>query len=80
MSSDPDAVAAKMQSLVDAVNASLTEVRRATNNTKGSTATLKGDYSVTQLAGRLLDAVSSAVVGAAAPSNATAPPRRWVSS
>jgi flagellar hook-associated protein 2 len=67
VASDPDAVAAKMQSLVDAVNASLTEVRRAANNSPGSTATLKGDYSVTQLAGQLLDAVSSAVVGAGAP-------------
>jgi flagellar capping protein FliD len=47
VSSDPDAVAAKMQAMVDAVNASLAEVRRATNNSKGSTATLKGDYSVT---------------------------------
>ena len=67
VASDPDAVAAKMQSMVDAINASLAEVRRATNNSKGSTATLKGDFSVTQLAGRLLDAVSSAVVGAGAP-------------
>jgi flagellar capping protein FliD len=74
VSSDPDAVAAKMQSMVDAVNASLAEVRRSTNNSKGSTATLKGDYSVTQLAGRLLDAVSSAVVGAAAPPNANRSP------
>ena len=64
VASDPDAVAAKMQSMVDAVNASLNEVRRATNNSKGSTATLKGDYSVTQLAGRLIDAVTTAVVGA----------------
>jgi flagellar capping protein FliD len=67
VSSDPDAVAAKMQSLVDAVNASLNEVRRATSNSKDSTATLKGDYSVSQLAGRLMNAVSSAIVGAGAP-------------
>ena len=74
VASDPDAVAAKMQSMVDAVNASLAEVRRATNNSKGSTATLKGDYSVTQLAGRLLDAVSSAIVGPAAAPNADRSP------
>jgi flagellar hook-associated protein 2 len=74
VAADPDAVAAKMQSMVDAVNASLAEVRRATNNSKGSTATLKGDYSVTQLAGRLLDAVSSAVTGVAAPPNADRSP------
>ena len=74
VTSDPDAVAAKMQSMVDAVNASLNEVRRATNNSKGSIATLKGDFSVTQLAGRLMDAVSSAIVGAAAPPNANRSP------
>jgi flagellar hook-associated protein 2 len=66
VASDPDAVAAKMQSLVDAVNASLGEVKRAANNKLGSTATLKGDYSVTQLAGQLLDAVSSAINDAGA--------------
>jgi flagellar capping protein FliD len=70
IASDPDAVAARMQSMVDAVNASLGEVRRATSNATGSTATLKGDFSVSQLAGRLLDAVSAAVAGAAAPPNA----------
>jgi flagellar capping protein FliD len=67
VSSDPDAIAAKMQSLVDAVNASLNEVRRATNNSKDSTATLKGDFSVGQLSGRLMNALSSAIVGAGAP-------------
>jgi flagellar capping protein FliD len=69
VASDPDAVAAKVQTLVDAVNASLTEVRRATNNSKSSTATLKGDYSVSQLAGQLLDAVTSAIAGAGTPPN-----------
>ncbi|MCW2743294.1 MAG: fliD [Blastococcus sp.] len=66
VASDPDAVATKMQTLVDAVNASLNEVRRATSNAKDSTATLKGDFSVSQLAGRLMSAVSSAVLGAGA--------------
>lgn len=63
ITSDPDSVAAKMQSLVDAVNASMNEVRRATSNAKGSTATLKGDFSVSQLSGRLSDAVTAAIVG-----------------
>ena len=67
VANDPDAVAAKMQTLVDAVNASLNEVRRATSNAKGSIATLKGDFSVSQLAGRLMNAVSSAISGAGAP-------------
>ncbi len=59
--SDPEAVATKVQSLVDAVNAALTNVKTYTNNAKGSTAALKGDFSVSQLSGQLLDAVSFAV-------------------
>jgi flagellar hook-associated protein 2 len=58
---DRDAVAAKIQTLVDAVNSALSTVKTYTNNSKGSTAALKGDYPVTQLAGQLLDAVSYAV-------------------
>ena len=61
VNSDPDAVAAKVQSLVDAVNAAISNVRTYTNNSKGSTAALRGDYAVGQLAGQLLDAVSFAV-------------------
>jgi flagellar hook-associated protein 2 len=61
VSADPDAVASKVQSLVDAVNSALTTVKTYTNNAKGSTAALKGDYDVSQLGGRLLDAVSFAV-------------------
>jgi flagellar capping protein FliD len=68
VASDPDAVAAKVQSMVNAINASLNEVRRATNNAKDvngkdSTATLKGDFSVSSLAGRLTDALTSSVKG-----------------
>jgi flagellar hook-associated protein 2 len=59
--SDPDTVAAKVQSLVDALNATLTTVKTYTSNATGSTAPLRGDYSVTSLAGKLLDAVSGAV-------------------
>ena len=58
---DPDAVASKVQALVDAVNSAITNVKTYTNNSKGSTAALKGDYAVGQLAGQLLDAVSFAV-------------------
>ena len=61
VSTDTDGVTGKVQTLVDAVNAALAEVKRATSNTTGSTATLKGDSSLTSLAGRLLDAVSAAV-------------------
>jgi flagellar capping protein FliD len=58
---DPDAVAAKMSTLVDAMNAALKEVGAYTSNAPGSRAALKGDYAVTSLAGRLLDAISGAV-------------------
>jgi flagellar hook-associated protein 2 len=63
VAADPDAVAAKVQTLVDAVNSAVTTVKQYTNNAKGSTAALKGDYSVNQLAGQLLDAVSFAIGG-----------------
>jgi flagellar hook-associated protein 2 len=59
--SDPDSVASKVSALVDAINATLTTVKTYTSNATGSTAALKGDYSVTSLAGKLLDAVSGAV-------------------
>jgi flagellar capping protein FliD len=59
--SDPASVAAKMQALVDAVNASIKTVKDYTSTATGSTAALKGDWSVSSLAGALADAVSSAV-------------------
>jgi flagellar hook-associated protein 2 len=58
---DADGVAAKMQTLVDAVNAALSTVKTYTNNDKGSTAALKGDYNLTSLSGTLLQAVAGAV-------------------
>lgn len=61
VATDPDTVAAKVQSLVDAVNAAIKTVKDYTNNSKGSTAALKGDFGVSQLAGQLLDGVSYAV-------------------
>ncbi|MGY1825641.1 MULTISPECIES: flagellar filament capping protein FliD [unclassified Blastococcus] len=70
VASDPDAVASKVQTMVDAVNAAIRTVKDYTNNTKGSTAALGGDFSVSQLAGRLLDAVSSAVGASGSPAQA----------
>jgi flagellar capping protein FliD len=61
VASDPDGVAAKVQALVDAVNSASSTVRKYTNNAKGSTEALKGDYAVSQLAGQLFDAVTFAV-------------------
>jgi flagellar capping protein FliD len=70
VTNDPDAVAAKMQSLVDAVNSALSTVKTYTNNTKGSTAALRGDYAVTQYSGQLLDAVSFAISTTGVPGRA----------
>lgn len=61
VSPDPDAVASRVQSLVDAVNAAISTVKTYTSNAKGSTAALKGDFSVSSLAGRLQEAISYAV-------------------
>jgi flagellar hook-associated protein 2 len=58
---DADGVASKVQALVDAVNAALNTVKTYTNNDKGSTAALKGDYNLTSLSGKLLQAVADAV-------------------
>jgi flagellar capping protein FliD len=59
--SDPNSVATKMQALVDAVNATIKTVKDYTSTATGSTAALKGDWSVSSLSGALADAVSSAV-------------------
>ena len=65
-----DAVASNVQTLVDAVNSAIQTVKDYTSNAKGSTAALRGDFSVTQLAGQLLDAVSSAVGSSGSPAQA----------
>jgi flagellar hook-associated protein 2 len=74
ITSDPDAVAAKIQTLVDAVNAAMKQARDYTSNAPGSIATLKGDYSVSSLGGRLMDAVSFPIAGAVPVSPPTVPP------
>ncbi|RFU22880.1 flagellar filament capping protein FliD [Geodermatophilus marinus] len=61
VTADPEAVAAKVKGFVDAANAALAEIERHGNNDSGSTAVLKGDFALRQLAGEILDAVSSAV-------------------
>jgi flagellar hook-associated protein 2 len=61
VTSDPDAVAGKVQAVVSAANAVLAKIAANTDSTTGSTAPLKGDFSLTSLAGQVLDAVSSMV-------------------
>jgi flagellar capping protein FliD len=58
---DPDAIATKMQALVDAVNSALKTTRDYTSSATGSTAALKGDYALTSLVSRLLTGVAGAV-------------------
>jgi flagellar hook-associated protein 2 len=61
VTSDPDAVAGKVAAVVNAANAVLAKIKANTDSSTGSTAPLKGDYSLNQLAGQVLDAVSSMV-------------------
>ncbi len=58
---DPDAIATKMQALVDAVNSALQTTRDYTSSATGSTAALKGDYALTSLVSRVLTGVAGAV-------------------
>jgi flagellar hook-associated protein 2 len=67
--SDPDTVASKMSALIDAVNATIKTVKTYTSNASGSTAALKGDWSVSSLSGQLADAVSYAVGADGSPAN-----------
>jgi flagellar hook-associated protein 2 len=57
---DPEAVAAKVQSFVDAANAALAEIKKHSNSTSAA-AVLKGDLTLSRLTGDILGAVSRAV-------------------
>lgn len=61
VASDPDAVAASVQGLIDAANAALSEIKKYSANGADSAAVLRGDYSVTELTGQVLSAISNAV-------------------
>jgi flagellar hook-associated protein 2 len=61
VASDPDAISSKVSAVVNAANAVLAKIKQYTDSSSGSTAALKGDYSLSQLSGRVLNAVSSAV-------------------
>ena len=63
VASDPDAMAAKVQALVDAANSALNSVRDNTNPKGGAASTLKGDTALRNLASLVLQAVSTAVGG-----------------
>jgi flagellar hook-associated protein 2 len=65
VTSNPDAVASAVQAFVDAANTVINRIGSYTDSSS-STAPLKGDYSLTSLAGQILDQVSSAVGGTSA--------------
>jgi flagellar hook-associated protein 2 len=58
---DPAAVSNAVKAMVDAANAALTKISNYTDSSSGSTAPLKGDYSVISLKNQILTMVSSAV-------------------
>ncbi len=62
---DADSIATKMQALVDAANAALTEIgtQTAYNTTNKTGAALSGDFTVRQLQGQLLSSISSGSTG-----------------
>jgi flagellar hook-associated protein 2 len=70
VSPDPDAVAAKVQALVDAANAALTEIDRHSANGKDSKAVLRGDSNLRRLTDQVLAAVSDLVAGSGSPGSA----------
>jgi flagellar hook-associated protein 2 len=58
---DPDAITSSMKAVVDAANAVLTKITKYTDSSTGSTAALKGDFSVISLKNQILSLVSSSV-------------------
>ena len=61
VASNPDTVANSVKAMVDAANAALSKIQKYTDSSQGSTAPLKGDWSLISLSSQILDAVSSAV-------------------
>ena len=64
--SDTAAITAAVQGLVTAANAVLSKVSKYTDNSTGSTAALRGDWSLNNLASQVLKQVSTAVSGKSA--------------
>jgi flagellar hook-associated protein 2 len=61
VTSDPEKVASTMQALVDAANAALTEITKHTKTDSTTKSTLTGDFTMSQLASQIRDAVANAV-------------------
>jgi flagellar hook-associated protein 2 len=69
IATDPNAIANAVQTMVTAANNALAKISAYTDSSTGSTAPLKGDFSLVSLTGRVLDAVSSSVGSSSAGSN-----------
>jgi flagellar hook-associated protein 2 len=69
VTTDPDAIANKVQAMVDAANTVLGKIATYTNSGTGSTAPLKGDWSLIELTNQILSQVSTAVGTTSAGSN-----------
>ncbi len=65
VATDPDAITNAVQTMVNAANDVLSKISKYTDSSTGSTAPLKGDFSLISLAGRILDSVSTMVTAPA---------------
>ncbi|NEK57838.1 flagellar filament capping protein FliD [Geodermatophilus sabuli] len=70
VTADPEGVAAKVKSLVDAINSALGGIKTFTAAEGGPAAVLKGDSALMNLSGRVLTAVSDAVGSSGSPAAA----------
>jgi len=70
VATDPDAITNAVQSMVTAANNVLAKIHTYTDSSTGSTAPLKGDWSLISLTSRVLDAVSTSL---AVPASGTRP-------
>ena len=61
--SDNSAITKNVQAMIDAANTVLTKISKYTDSSTGSTAPLKGDWTLTNLATQVLNQVSTAVGG-----------------
>jgi len=65
VSNDTSAVTSKVKAMVDAANTALTTIQSFTDSSLGSTAALKGNWTMTNLATQIRTQLSSAVGGSA---------------
>jgi flagellar hook-associated protein 2 len=63
VANDTSAVTSKVKSMIDAANTALSTIKSQTDSSQGSTAALKGNWTLTNLASQVLTQFSSAVGG-----------------